>query len=69
MDVTSTPPGPREPSFSCAQVAETVEVDRGTVRRWARGGLIDYWETPTGRIRIPESQLAAIVTLRKGVSR
>ncbi len=69
MDVTSSPPGRDEPSLSCAQAAEAFEVDRGTVRRWAKGGLITYWETPTGRIRIPQSQIAAIVTPRKGVSR
>ncbi|HEX5972553.1 MAG TPA: helix-turn-helix domain-containing protein [Gemmatimonadaceae bacterium] len=38
-----------------------VDVNEQTVRRWAKGGHVRAMRLPYGRVRIPQSELEALV--------
>jgi excisionase family DNA binding protein len=52
-----------EPSISVREFATALGVHRVTVHRWVKQGLITYWRTPSGRVRIPESAVKASITV------
>jgi excisionase family DNA binding protein len=52
-----------EPSYTVRELADAIGVHRVTVHRWCIRGLIEYWRTPTGRIRIPRRAAQECVTV------
>ncbi len=61
---SKAPAGLDEPSFSVGEFADALGVHRVTVRRWINQGLLTYWLTPSGRVRIPQSAVDAGVQVR-----
>ena len=56
-----------EPTMSVSEFATAMRVHRVTVRRWANLGLISYERLPSGRIRIPVSEVRESVTVHPAV--
>jgi predicted site-specific integrase-resolvase len=52
-----------EPTFTVGEFAKAVGVKPVTVYRWMKRGLVTYATTPTGRIKIPQSEVAACMTV------
>lgn len=49
-----------KPLMTVTQVASYFRVDPRTVRTWVKEGLISSIRTPTGRIRIPYSEVRRV---------
>ena len=50
-----------ERMFKPSEVAKMLNIDRHTVTRWIREGRIKAVKLPSGRYRIPESEVRKIL--------
>ena len=56
----------KERMFRSGEVAEILGVDRHTVVKWIKEGKIKAIKLPSGRYRIPESEVKKILEGRSG---
>ena len=56
----------KERMFRSGEVAEILGVDRHTVVKWIKEGKIKAIKLPSGRYRIPESEVKKILGGRSG---
>ncbi|WP_141670208.1 helix-turn-helix domain-containing protein, partial [Actinobaculum suis] len=52
--------------YSPKEVADLLGVTAQTIRRWSKGGLINYTLLPSGQFRIPSSEVDRILAPANG---